>query len=114
MKNRYFISFLLFTFASALDSSGAVQTTQDIQVAQAVKSIPIFARPILWVGDSPPPPAESQQLLDTLAIFYTNPKEGIQAVEQFITSNPASAWTPSLHANLGHRYRNMGRYSLAL
>ena len=38
----------------------------------------------------------------------------VEELEQFIQAYPESVWVPSLRANLGKHYRNIGRYTLAL
>jgi hypothetical protein len=38
----------------------------------------------------------------------------VEELERFISAYPESAWVPSLRANLGKHYRDIGRYTLAL
>src|SRR5207245_539190 len=62
-----------------------------------------------------PTQVESEAVLTAINILWEKGAEaGIQAIEDFISANPASAWTPSLRANIAYYYRLNGRYSLAL
>jgi RHS repeat-associated protein len=82
--------------------------------ASSIKGRFIFSRPIIWVGNQAPDDSHSSELAKVLDLFNTDPRGGIDAVEQFIASDPDSPWTPSLNENLAEYNRNRGRYTLAL
>ena len=72
-------------------------------------------QPFVWVGNQPPDEAESLALWIVLDNWRANGYQaGADDIESFIEAYPNSAWTPSLHANLGRVYLDRGRMSLAL
>src|SRR5437667_10909560 len=84
-------------------------------VEQRITHAPVFQDPIVFVGDQPPDPSESQDLWSAIDVMRQNgPGIGLPAIELFVETYPNSGWTPSLRNNLGVHYRNKGRYSLAL
>lgn len=75
-----------------------------------------FAQSLVPVGDSiTPNQPDTLALAAILSSFpSSDPEPLIQALEEFIATNPQSPWTPCLRNNLGQYYRINGRYSLAL
>ena len=83
--------------------------------AQKIKSALVFTTPIGHLGTNEPPESESEALMTAIKAFSTGgPRGGILALESFVTANPDSVWSPSLHVHLAERYRNFGRCTLAL
>ncbi len=84
-------------------------------VIERIVSAPVFEEPLTWVGDDLPGDEESESLwaaIDVMRQF--GPKAGFEALEAFIEAYPDSAWIPAVGCNLAFRYREMGRYTLAL
>ena len=109
MKTQLCSLFCLFAVAC-----GSVALAQPKSLANSIRARFIFSRPIIWVGAGAPDDTKSSELAKTLDLFNSDPRGGIDAVEQFIASNPGSPWTPSLNENLAEYNRNRGRYTLAL
>ncbi len=84
-------------------------------LAVQISGTPVFYQQFLWVGTTPPAPAENVALLTVL----TNMTAGgvgpyLAALEDFLTTYPDSAWLPSIEANLAQYYREHGLYTKAL
>jgi YD repeat-containing protein len=90
-------------------------------------------RPVVAIGEAPPDPGETDQLLSVVVASRAALRVAAQlplaprdqarravvaeqagAFDQFATEHPQSAWTPGLRANLGTYYLRIGRMSLAL
>ena len=91
------------------ESAGAIDYTERLEHAR------LFDDPLLWVGQSPPKPTESQELWDAFGIGRINSMdEAIPNLETFIKKHPASPWTPSLRSHLGEYYKEHGYFTPAL
>jgi len=86
-----------------------------LPVVERIMQAPVFENPLVYIGELPPDPNESQDLWSAIDVLRQyGPSTGIPALELFIQSYSNSVWTPSLRNDLGFYYRNKGRYSLAL
>jgi len=83
--------------------------------AEQVATTRIFSRPLSWVGEGQPNPAQSADLVVSISVFKNQGvNDGIASLEGFLRASPNSGWAPSLRAFLGKHYRDRGRYTLAL
>jgi len=88
---------------------------EQLPVLERIQAAPVFQNRITFVGDFIPDPLETRDLWAAIDVMRRNgPKIGVQALELFAETYTNSVWLPSLQANLGLYYRNIGRYSLAL
>ena len=84
-------------------------------IATHIKEKAVFAEPIIWTGELPNNAVESDLLWEALSVFDKNGVEaGYLAIEQFVSNNPESGWTPSLRDNLAQHYSSQGRFSKAI
>jgi len=83
--------------------------------AEAVNGGSYFKQRLVPVGPTLPSEAESQVLFEVLTQWRVQGDQaGLPALEKFVEEFPDSAWAPSIRINLGHLYRERGRYTLAL
>ena len=75
----------------------------------------LLPQPLLWVGQTPPSEAESQELWTAFAVGEHKPFDEVAGnLEAFIKVHPNSPWVPSLQSSLGTWYRRNGYSTLAL
>src|SRR6266571_7165508 len=107
-------------FAVSLVLTAQAQVPLDPQLAampveRRITQAPVFTHRLVYAGEQPPDPIESQDLWSAIDVMRENgPGVGIPALELFVEEYPRSPWTPSLRNNLAYHYREKGRYSLAL
>ncbi len=89
------------------------QTPEPVSVAQltAVSDLPLSLRPIGGTDSA----ADREDLAAALGDFRASQRQAnIDSLLAFVTSHPASVWTPSVRLNLGFIAYNNGRFSYAL
>src|SRR5438552_15467258 len=96
------LTLTLVTLTGALISDPCrISAAQPTAISDQISRQRIFVEPILWVGDQPPAEAESAALSRALEAGKNNrTTQRILQLEEFVGSNPDSAWTPSVCANL--------------
>jgi RHS repeat-associated protein len=109
---------LLCLLAGAANSSAQVPLDPELArmpVIERIVSAPVFEEPLTWVGDEVPGIEESEALWGAIDLMREHgPQLGFEALEVFLEEYPGSVWVPSLRSNLAKRYRELGRYTLAL
>jgi RHS repeat-associated protein len=92
-----------------------ISTAIGAELEERIQNARIFRNSIVWVGDKAPRPAESENLwLAVQTVYATNVDVGIRSLDQFVSSFPHAAWTPSLQVHLGDYHHRKGRFSRAL
>jgi hypothetical protein len=109
---------LLFLLAGATISRAQVALDPELArmpVIERIVSAPVFEEPLTWVGYEVPDLEESEALWAAIDLMREHgPQLGFEALEVFLEEYPGSVWMPSVRSNLGKRYRELGRYTLAL
>src|SRR6266850_2364525 len=111
MRNQSLVTILVVAQLVAVANPGL--RGQEPTVADQVRYSRIFAKQLIYVGETEPAAPETQALLNAINESKLG-SAAISSLEQFIVDHPDSPWIPSLRANLASRYRYLGKYSSAL
>jgi len=116
-----FVHLGVLSFAFLLGSIGPAAGEQNVTAEEQIRAHTVFSRRLVWVGDQPPSAAETRAILTALrsegpasSTRLADEERCLNALAQFVTAHPESAWTPSARSILARYYRANGRYTLAL
>jgi RHS repeat-associated protein len=106
--------FATFALATSVFWTGQTNGAESSAITD-VRGRQVFTSPLEWAGSQEPTDQESVDLLNAIDMFQSaGVKSGFNALEQYLSSHPNSAWAASLHTYMAEHYRASGRYTLAL
>lgn len=106
---------MLFGLALVAPGSILAQESVPVPVAQRITETKLFPEPLQWTRQAPIEEKETQELWAALETLQQGGYQaGFPVLEQFLTAHPDSGWAPALRSTLAQRYRETGRYTLAL